>query len=164
VFFTRKRVIPIHHEEHTYNLRYRIITVSSSRTPDTDKSGSAMEKLIGGNSSRSLVRDNEVGILGELFCNYETSDIFIYIGGTGVSGLDQTSIAIRKIADKEMPGFGQLFRMKSGGTFPYLSDASLFIYKKKIVFTLPGSVDAQGVAYGIIKEMATHLFHEINKE
>jgi len=123
-----------------------------------------MKKFIGSNCSRALVKDDEVQLLSELFVNFNDADVFIYIGGTGVSRLDQTSLALRKIADKEMPGFGQLFREKSGGVFPYLSDASLFIYKNKILFTLPGSPDAQEIAYNIIKEIVPHLYHEMNKE
>ena len=160
----RERVIHIHHEEHEYRLQYRIITVSSTRTKETDSSGDAMESFIGVNCSRSLVKDDELQILSEFFGYYNSTDVFIYIGGTGVSRLDRTSLAIRKIAEKEMPGFGQLFREKSGGIFPYLSDASLFIYRKKIIFTLPGSEDAQGIAYSIISEIVPHLFHEITKE
>lgn len=129
-----------------------------------DISGDKMEKFIGSNCSRALIKDDEVQILSELYINFTDTDVFIYIGGTGVSRLDQTSLALRKIADKEMPGFGQLFREKSGGVFPYLSDASLFIYKNKILFTLPGSPDAQEKAYSIIKEIVPHLYHEISKE
>ena len=164
LWYTKEKVMRIHHEEHEYNLRYRIITVSSTRTLDTDISGDKMESYIGNNSSRSLIRDDEKEILSEFFLNYSDSDVFIYIGGTGVSRLDRTSLALRKIGDKEMPGFGELFRQKSGGVFPYLSDASLFIYRTKIIFTLPGSADAQEVAYSIIKEIVPHLYHEITKE
>ncbi|AGO61764.1 molybdenum cofactor biosynthesis protein B [Ferroplasma acidarmanus Fer1] len=160
----KEKVMHIHHEDHEYSLRYRIITVSSTRTPDTDISGDKMESYIGNKSSRSLIRDDEKEILSEFFLNYSDSDIFIYIGGTGVSRLDRTSLVLRKIADKEMPGFGELFRQKSGGVFPYLSNASLFIYREKIIFTLPGSEDAQEIAYSIIKEMVPHLYHEITKE
>ncbi len=164
LWYTKEKVMHIHHEEHEYNLRYRIITVSSTRTLNTDISGDKMESYIGNNCSRSLVRDDEKEILSEFFLNYGDSDVFIYIGGTGVSRLDRTSLALRKIADKEMPGFGELFRQKSGGVFPYLSDSSLFIYREKIIFTLPGSADAQEVAYSIIKEIVPHLYHEITKE
>ena len=157
-------MIPIHHENHQYNLNYRIITVSTTRTLANDESGTIMEQLIGGKSTRGLVKDDEVMILTELFKNYENTDVYIFIGGTGISRLDQTSVSIRKIADKEVPGFGQLFREKSGGIFPYISDASLFIYKKKIIFTLPGSEDAQKIGLEIIKGLVNHLYHEINKE
>ena len=132
---TRRRVIPIHHEDKKYNLRYRIVTVSTSRTMENDRSGTIMEELLENKASRGLVKDDEVMILSDLFMNYGSTDVFIYIGGTGISRLDQTSLAIRKIADREVPGFGQLFREKSGGIFPYISDASLFIYRKKIIST-----------------------------
>ena len=131
---------------------------------ENDESGSIMERFIGNRTSRGLVKDDEVMILSEFFKNYENTDVYIFIGGTGVSRLDQTSRSIRKIADREVPGFGQLFREKSGGIFPYISDASLFIYKKKIIFTLPGSEDAQKIAFGIINNLVNHLYHEINKE
>jgi molybdenum cofactor biosynthesis protein B len=157
-------VIPIHHENNKYNLRYRITTVSTTRTIENDRSGTIMEELIGNQASRGLVKDDEVMIFSDLFINYDSTDVFIYIGGTGISRLDQTSMAIRKIAEREVPGFGQLFRQKSGGIFPYISDASLFIYRKKIIFTVPGSEDAQKTAFEIINGMANHLYHEINKE
>ena len=157
-------MIPIHHEDKKYSLRYRIVTVSTSRTMENDRSGTIMEELLENTASRGLVKDDEVMILSDLFINYGSTDVFIYIGGTGISRLDQTSMAIRKIADREVRGFGELFREKSGGVFPYISDASLFIYKKKIIFTVPGSEDAQKIAFEIINGTVNHLYHEINKE
>ncbi|MEM0140361.1 MAG: molybdopterin-binding protein [Ferroplasma sp.] len=154
----------LHHDDIRYNLAYKIITVSSSRTEENDISGSLMASMVGNNAERALVKDNEVSILSELFNSYNSTDVFIYIGGTGASRLDQTSTAIRKIADKEMRGFGELFRYRSGGTFPYMSDSSLFIYQKKIIITLPGSEDAQKIGFELLKEMVNHLYHEINKE
>ena len=131
---------------------------------ENDESGTLMEKLLNNGAARSLVKDDEIMILSELFRNFENTDVFIYIGGTGISRLDQTSRSIRRIADREVPGFGQLFREKSGGIFPYISDAALFIYRNKIIFTLPGSEDAQKIAFEIISKMVNHLYHEINKE
>ena len=150
-------MIPIHHEDKKYNLRYRIVTVSTSRTMENDRSGTIMEELLENKASRGLVKDDEVMILSDLFINYGSTDVFIYIGGTGISRLDQTSMAIRKIADREVRGFGELFREKSGGVFPYISDASLFIYKKKIIFTVPGSEDAQKIAFEIINGTVNYL-------
>ena len=131
---------------------------------ENDQSGKIMENLLNNRASRGLVKDDEVMILSEIFKNYENTDVFIFIGGTGISRLDQTSNSLRKIADREVPGFGQLFREKSGGIFPYMSDASLFIYQKKIIFTLPGSEDAQKIGFEIINGLVNHIYHEINKE
>ena len=131
---------------------------------ENDQSGNIMENLLNNKASRGLVKDDEVMILSEIFKNYENTDVFIFIGGTGISRLDQTSKSLRKIADREVPGFGQLFREKSGGIFPYMSDASLFIYQKKIIFTLPGSEDAQKIGFEIINDLLNHIYHEINKE
>ncbi len=131
---------------------------------ENDQSGNIMENLLNNKASRGLVKDDEVMILSEIFKNYENTDVFIFIGGTGISRLDQTSKSLRKIADREVPGFGQLFREKSGGIFPYMSDASLFIYQKKIIFTLPGSEDAQKIGFEIINDLVNHIYHEINKE
>ena len=153
----------MHHLEKHYGLRYKIITVSSSRNLENDLSGKLMAELIK-NSDRTVVKDDEVQILNELFKDYYNYNVFIYIGGTGISRLDQTSTAVRKIAEREIKGFGELFRNKSGGIFPYISDASLFIYKNKIIFTLPGSENAQEIAYNIINEIIDHLYYEINKE
>ncbi len=156
-----------HHGERHYNLRFIVVTVSSTRTKETDVSGKSMVNMLSKdykNICFDIVKDDEIEILSSLFKNINDYDVFIFIGGTGISSKDTTSLSIRKIADREVIGFGELFRNRSGGVFPYISDASLFIYKKRIIFTLPGSEDAQPVAYEIIKNIIDHLYYELNKE
>ncbi|AAT43645.1 MogA/MoaB family molybdenum cofactor biosynthesis protein [Picrophilus oshimae] len=156
-----------HHGEKHYNLKFMVTTVSSTRTMENDRSGKSMMNMLL-NDYKSvdygIVHDDEIEILSLLFKNINDHDVFIFIGGTGVSRRDITSASIRKIADREVKGFGELFRIKSGGIFPYISDASLFIYRKRIIFTLPGSENAQPLAYEIIKNIIDHLYYEINKE
>ncbi len=164
MLFIKKRVVKLHNDDIKYNLKYKVITVSSSRTKDNDISGNILSSLIGGVIQRALIKDSEVEIYRELFNSFDNTDVFVYIGGTGQSRLDQTSTAIRKISEKEVRGFGELFRLKSGGIYPYLSDASMFIYKKKIIITLPGSEDAQKVGFETFNSMINHIYHEINKE
>ena len=69
----------MHHLEKNYSLKYKIITVSSSRNLENDLSGKLMAKLIK-NSDRTVVKDDEVQILNELFKDYYNYDVFIYIG------------------------------------------------------------------------------------
>ncbi|WP_297025689.1 MogA/MoaB family molybdenum cofactor biosynthesis protein [Thermoplasma sp.] len=157
-----------HHGETHYNLRIKIITVSSTRTSETDESGNILEKRFERYStSRSIVRDDPVQILSELFRDFNEFDAFVYNGGTGVSRYDLTSVTIRKVSDKEVPGFGEIFRRRSedqAGIFAYMSSADLFIVFGKPVFVLPGSPKAQDIGADIILDMIDHIIYETRKE
>ncbi len=89
----------------------------------------------------------------------------ITIGGTGPSHRDQTIDAIREIADKELPGFGELFRRLSErklGPHIILTRASAFIYRRCVIFCLPGSPDAVEIALKeIILPTLKHVLSEL---
>ncbi|CAC11635.1 molybdopterin biosynthesis protein MoaB related protein [Thermoplasma acidophilum] len=157
-----------HHGEKPGRLRIKIITVSSTRTPDTDESGRILEKHFEMHSiSRTIIRDDPVQILSELFKDFTDYDAFVYNGGTGVSRYDLTSVTLRRVADKEVPGFGEIFRRRSeaqAGVFAYISSSNLFIIYGKPVFVLPGSPKAQDVGAKLILEMIDHVIYETRKE
>ncbi|PYB68784.1 molybdenum cofactor biosynthesis protein [Thermoplasma sp. Kam2015] len=157
-----------HHGERHYDLRIKIITVSSTRTMETDESGNILaERFKDYRVKRSLVKDDPVQILSELFVDFGEYDVFVYNGGTGVSRYDVTSTTLRKVAEKQVAGFGEIFRRRSegqAGIFAYLSSADLFIIFGKPVFSLPGSPKAQDIGADLILELIDHIIYETMKE
>ncbi len=156
----------VHPNDEKFDLSILIITVSSTRNIDNDETGKKLENLFkmnGYRTKRTICRDNESEILKNLFCNYE-NDVFVLDGGTGASKLDVTVQAVSRISDKEIKGFGELFRQSSGGILPYISNAGLFLRDNKQIYCIPGSPDAVEVAYKLIEGMMNHLYREITKE
>ncbi len=104
-----------------------------------------------------------VRLLHEKF-NFNT---IITVGGTGPSPRDQTVDALKEIADKELPGFGELFRRlseKELGPHIILTRASAFIYKKCVIFCLPGSPSAVELALrDIIIPTLRHVLSELHR-
>ena len=125
-----------------------LLTVTDTRTFDNDKSGAilvnkikeANHKLV----DRKICKDNKddiVNILKE-WINKKEIDIVITTGGTGLTGRDITPEAIEQIADKQIPGFGEIFRnisLKTVGTSAIQSRACAVLANGKYIFALPGS-------------------------
>jgi len=128
-----------------------IVTVSDTRTLQNDKSGDTLEKRVldaGHNCiSRTLVKDDIdkiKEILKELINNLEI-DVVITTGGTGITGRDLTPEVFNEVLEKEIPGFGELFRWlsyKKIGTSTIQSRAMAGVCKGTYLFSLPGSVGA----------------------
>jgi len=128
-----------------------IVTVSDTRTLDDDKSGDVLEKRVieAGHKSmgRFIVKDvkNEIyKILSELVDKGEI-DVVIATGGTGITGRDLTPEVFKDIIEKEIPGFGELFRWmsyKKIGTSTIQSRAMAGVCRGTYLFSLPGSVGA----------------------
>ncbi len=156
-----------HFSEDRKDLKFLLVTVSTTRSAENDttgeRAGSIMEEN-GLEHARTVVKDDEREILFTLLKNMDDYDCFVYMGGTGLSRYDLTPSSIRKIADKEVAGFGELFRSRSGKSVAYLSDASMFSYGGKIIFCLPGSPDAQETGIPLVLEMAFHAHHEANRK
>jgi molybdopterin adenylyltransferase len=128
-----------------------VLTVSDSRTLDTDTSGDVLSeriqaaghKLVG----RKLVSDDADAIITALraWIVEPGIDVVITTGGTGVTGRDVTPEVVRAVADKEIPGFGELFRWLSYakiGTSTVQSRALAAVAHGTYVFALPGSPGA----------------------
>ena len=96
-----------------------LLTVTDTRTLDTDKSGAILIKKINEQNhklvSRKIVKDEKIEIKKILsdWLKQDDLDVIITTGGTGLTGRDITPEAIKEIADKEIPGFGELFRQLS---------------------------------------------------
>lgn len=128
-----------------------IVTVSDTRTPANDTSGDVLAERIGqaGHrlAARALVKD-DVGAITTLLEQWIADpeiDVVIATGGTGVTGRDVTPEAFHRLYDKEIPGFGELFRMLSYakiGTSTIQSRATGGVAQGTYLFALPGSTGA----------------------
>ena len=125
-----------------------LLTVTDTRTFDNDKSGAILvEKIKDANHSlldRKLCKDNkdEIVLILKEWLKNDKVDVIITTGGTGLTGRDITPEALEEIADKHIPGFGEVFRtisLKTVGTSAIQSRACAVLSNGKYVFALPGS-------------------------
>ena len=125
-----------------------LLTVTDTRTLKTDKSGNILVKKInkaGHNLvEREICKDNKKNIKKILksWIKIKKIDVIITTGGTGLTGRDITPEAIDEIADKKIPGFGEIFRyisLSTVGTSSIQSRACAVLANGKYVFALPGS-------------------------
>ena len=125
-----------------------LLTVTDTRTFDNDKSGAilvekikeAKHKLI----NRKICKDNkdEIVLILKEWLKNEKIDAIITTGGTGLTGRDITPEALDEVADKHIPGFGEVFRnisIKTVGTSAIQSRACAVLSNGKYIFALPGS-------------------------
>lgn len=147
-----------------------VVTVSDTRTPETDTSGQLAQELLTKAGHQvcdyRLVRDEPdqiTALLDELADG--TCKVIIFNGGTGIAPRDTTYDALTSKLEKILPGFGELFRMLSYaevGASAMLSRATAGLYKGKIVFSTPGSPNAVQVALEkLILPELQHLAWEI---
>ena len=138
-----------------------LLTVTDTRTIDTDKSGAILVKKIKESNhnlvDRKLVKDEKNKIKEVLlkWIKKDNLDVIITTGGTGLTGRDITPEVLEEISDKEIPGFGELFRelsYKTVGTSAMQSRACAVLAKGKYIFALPGSSGGVTDAWdGILK-------------
>jgi molybdenum cofactor biosynthesis protein B len=132
-------------------VRIAVLTVSDSRDRASDRSGDLLvERLEGAGhvlAARELVRD-DADIIAERFRRWIEDpgiEVVISTGGTGVTGRDVTPEALARVVEKEIPGFGELFRMLSYakiGTSALQSRAVAGVAKGTYLFCVPGSTGA----------------------
>ena len=138
-----------------------LLTVTDTRTFDNDKSGAILvDKINEANHSlldRKICKDNkdEIVLILKEWLKNEKIDVIITTGGTGLTGRDITPEALDEIADKYIPGFGEVFRtisLKTVGTSAIQSRACAVLSNGKYVFALPGSSGGVSDAWdGILK-------------
>ena len=138
-----------------------LLTVTDTRTFSNDKSGSILVDKIKeaqhNLTDRKICKDNKDDIVKILknWINIKEIDVIITTGGTGLTGRDITPEAIKQIADKQIPGFGEIFRnisLKTVGTSAIQSRACAVLANGKYVFALPGSSGGVTDAWdGILK-------------
>ncbi len=138
-----------------------LLTVTDTRTFDNDKSGAILvNKIKEANHNlvdRKICKDNKHEIVSILNEWIQRSDIdtIITTGGTGLTGRDITPEALDEVAEKHIPGFGEIFRnisLKTVGTSAIQSRACAVLANGKYIFALPGSSGGVTDAWdGILK-------------
>ena len=125
-----------------------LLTVTDTRTLKTDKSGNILEekikKALHRLIDRKICKDNKEDIKKILieWTKLKDVDVILTTGGTGLTGRDITPEALNEIADKHIPGFGEVFRtvsLKTVGTSSIQSRACAVLANGKYIFALPGS-------------------------
>jgi len=143
--------MPINDDLPFHPVRIAVLTVSDSRDLASDKSGDTLVARIeaAGHilADRAIVRDDVNLITGQLdrWIDDPQVDCVITTGGTGVTGRDVTPEALASVWDKEIPGFGELFRWLSYakiGTSTIQSRATAGVARGTYLFALPGSTGA----------------------
>ena len=161
------------HQEHRQqapdSVRCAVITVSDSRTPATDTSGQFMQQALtdAGHqvSAYSIVKDepDDIRRLLQHFIQAEDADAVLLSGGTGLSPRDGTYEVVQDCLDKELTGFGELFRFLSYeeiGAAAMMSRATAGVSRGTVIVSMPGSSAAVRLAMEklILPELA-HMMH-----
>jgi molybdopterin adenylyltransferase len=151
-----------------------VITVSDTRTADTDRSGQLIQSLLQAAGHRvveyGLVRDEpeQIQALLQTLCQRRDLEALIFNGGTGIAPRDTTYDAIARALDKTLPGFGELFRWLSFqeiGSRAIASRAVAGVCQTKLVFSLPGSTNAVRLAVEqLILPEIRHLVKQLNPD
>ena len=133
------------------SLNISVFVISDTRNERSDKSGKVLENHIikSGHKvfEKKFIQDDKKLITKELknSLNNGLINVVILTGGTGLTGRDSTPEAVKELIEKEIPGFGEIFRYisyKKIGTSSLQSRAMAGLAKNKFVFVLPGSPSA----------------------
>ncbi len=151
-----------------------VLTISDSRTSTTDESGAAIERLLVDAGHvvvmRTLLPNDDAQIRGrvEEALGRDDIDAVFCTGGTGLGSRDRTIDVVRPMLDRELPGFGELFRMLSYleqiGSAAMLSRALAGTARNTFVVVLPGSRAAVELAMTrlLVPELQ-HALRELNR-
>ncbi|SHG79103.1 MogA/MoaB family molybdenum cofactor biosynthesis protein [Halobaculum gomorrense] len=156
-----------HHAHDVDHLGYAVVTVSSSRGHEDDPAGDAIRAAVEAAGDEVVVRevigDEFDGVQGTVdrLVDRDDVDCVVTTGGTGVTPDDVTVEAVAPLFDKELPGFGELFRSMSReeiGTMVVGTRATAGVAGGVPVFCLPGSENAARLgSEEIVVEEAGHL-------
>lgn len=149
-----------------------VITVSDTRTVDTDHSGQCIQHLLtaAGHPIQSyiILKDEPIQITQQLQELSRRSDVDVVIlnGGTGIAPRDTTYDAIERLLEKTLPGFGEIFRWLSYqeiGSRAIASRAVAGVIQNTLVFSLPGSRNAVSLAMQtLILPELKHLVRQLH--
>ncbi|PBN45314.1 molybdenum cofactor biosynthesis protein B [Sphingobium sp. D43FB] len=164
--------MPIDESRAFIPVRIAVLTVSDTRGLADDRSGDALvERLESAGhilAGRYIERDDKAAIVARLHAWIDDPkvDVILTTGGTGVTGRDVTPEAVAQVQDKEIPGFGELFRWLSYqkiGTSTIQSRATACVARGTYIFALPGSTGAVKDAWdGILVTQLDSRFRPCN--
>jgi molybdenum cofactor biosynthesis protein B len=164
-----------HKQEAPNQVNCKVITVSDTRTEETDKSGKLIHEFLAQHNhivtAYEIVKDEQHEIHSAILTGCESSDVEVILinGGTGIAKRDVTIETVEPLLTKEIVGFGELFRMLSYtediGSAAILSRAIAGVIKNTAVFAMPGSSGAVKLAMNklIIPEIG-HVIREVRKD
>lgn len=152
-----------------------VLTVSDTRTKETDKGGQLVQQYL--KDLNVEIKEGYYQIVKDDVTEIQTQvnewlskdvDAIITTGGTGISQRDVTIEAIKPLLDKEIEGFGEIFRYLSYtedvGTRAILSRAIAGTVGHQVIISIPGSTGAVKLAMEkLITKELNHLVHELNK-
>jgi len=150
-----------------------IITVSDSRSEQTDTTGRFIRERLLANKHRIdfyTIIKNDAAQISAVVAKLKVDpgvQAVIFHGGTGISKKDQTARTLRKLFDEEIDGFGELFRMLSFqeiGPYALLSRATAGVIDKKLIFSLPGSENAVQLAIDkLVLPVISHAVQQLQR-
>ena len=154
-------------------IRCAVLTVSDSRTTDTDTSGALIQSALRAAGHEVVdyrIVPDEPAAIRDTLSSWAVSPAIQAIltnGGTGIAARDTTYDVISSLLDARIDGFGELFRMLSYaeiGAAAMLSRAVAGVYRGRILIAMPGSANAVRLALDklVIPELA-HLVYEVTK-
>ena len=162
-----------HRAESPSSVACAVITVSDTRTLETDRGGVLVVEMLEAAGHRAARREiipdepETMRTLVEGLAADSAIDAILLTGGTGISRRDQTFETIASLLTKPMPGYGELFRMLSFeeiGAAAMLSRAIGGVLGETVVLTMPGSTAAVRLAMErLITPELGHLVHEARK-
>lgn len=155
-------------------VRVAVVTVSDTRTPETDVNRVFLEEAIraAGHllAGYRLVRDEPTqveAVLDGLTRGEDAPNLVLFNGGTGISRRDTTYDALSRVLEKTLPGFGEIFRMlgyEQVGAAAMLSRATAGVYRGVVVVSTPGSPAAVRLAWEkLIAPEIAHLAWEVGR-
>lgn len=155
-------------------MRCAVLTVSDSRTAETDESGKYLRESLAAAGHTvldfGLLPNDESRVRAQLeaWLDRDDLDLVVLTGGTGLGSRDRTIEVVRPLLDKEMPGFGELFRMlgyqEQVGTAAILSRATAGSARGKLLVSLPGSRAAVQLAMErILLPEGAHALRELRR-
>lgn len=150
-----------------------VLTVSDTRTPETDSGGRAIRELLEGAGhavvGHAIVRDDPAQVTATVEQQLAEGQarIIVTTGGTGITSRDGTFEAIDGLLEKRLEGFGELFRMLSFeqiGSAAMMSRATAGTAGRTAIFVLPGAPDAVRLAMTrlILPELG-HVVQQLNR-
>ena len=161
----------LHQKQSSDDITCGLITLSDSRKSEKlDLSGKYIAEEIESRytlKSRKLIPDEKEDLINAIDSMVsEDIDVIMTNGGTGLDTRDITVETVESLFEKKIDGFGELFRAKSFeeiGSAALLSRATAGIYKKTIIFSMPGSPNAVKTAMSLIIDELPHFVHHVKK-
>ncbi len=162
-----------HRDAAPEKVRVAALTISDTRTPETDTGGDTIVELVRGAGhevvERGIVKDEAASIRMKLVDLLARPDVdaVITTGGTGISARDTTYEVVDRLLEKRLDGFGEIFRMLSYeeiGAAAFLSRAVAGAVGTKFLVCLPGSRNAVRLAVEkLLVPEISHVVFELNK-